>query len=147
MTRQELFDKWLPQFLASDKARELGIDNAKAFHDQPGTYKAAEKILGQLEIFNQNFTGHVSISSGYRQKDVNKAVGGEPDSYHTLALAVDIYPVIGSLELLQHAIVHAALWDKTIKYDLIILEPRWVHWQVCVNDIKNRKLIKDLRGK
>lgn len=150
MTRQELFDKWLPQFLSSDKARELGIYNAKEFHRQPGTYKAAEKILTCVDSIVKpcgSLGVQFKINSGYRCVQLNKAVGGEPDSYHTKALAVDIgvkYP--SSINMLYTAFVGMAL-AREIEYDLIILEPNWVHWQVCLDDSKNRKLIKDLRGK
>lgn len=75
----------LHEFEKSKKATELKIDNSVPINRMNEMQKTAELMQ---EI--RNFVGvPVDITSGYRCKEVNTAVGGAENSDHTAAKAVD----------------------------------------------------------
>lgn len=72
--------------------------------------------------------GRVLITSGYRSKCVNQAVGGAPASQHCLGEAADIY-----VSSTQQAEKYAQIIMAETDFDQLILEPRgerskrWLH--------------------
>lgn len=72
------------------------------------------------------------ITSGYRNKDVNKLVGGAENSQHTKGQAVDF--IIKDMSPYQ---IYMHILNSNIEYDQLILEPNWVH--ISYNKSKNRK--------
>jgi|TARA_R110000824_G_scaffold198595_4_gene382637 hypothetical protein len=85
-----------------------------------------------LEPIRGNYGVPFSPSSAYRSKDLNKEIGGAPDSQHCLGLAADIQvPGVSNLVL--------AWWIRThLDFDQLILEfydldapsSGWVHVSV-----------------
>lgn len=77
-----------------------------------------------LEAVRERLGVPVIISSGYRCPELNKAVGGQPNSQHLTGQAADfIAPRFGT-----PAMVAAALRDSAVEYDQLIVEfGRWVH--------------------
>jgi zinc D-Ala-D-Ala carboxypeptidase len=69
----------------------------------------------------------MTITSGYRSKDLNASIGGSPTSDHCNGLAVDFK--VGSL---KDAEVVRLIKSSGIKYDQLILEPSWVHFGIGV---------------
>lgn len=75
------------EFLRSETADKLGIDNT------PTDETIIDNINYSLERLNEireSYGKPIIISSGYRCPELNKAVGGVPNSYHVLGLAVDL---------------------------------------------------------
>lgn len=110
----------LEEFTHSQTASRLGIDN-----DLPIALKAAAirtcQGLEQVRIvLNANA---IHISSGYRCKALNDAVGSKDSSQHTKAEAVDFTSPFATPRRIVETII-----DSDIDYDQIILEfESWVH--------------------
>lgn len=85
-----------------------------------------------LQPIREKLKKPMIITSGYRNKDVNKLVGGAENSQHTKGQAVD-FIVKGLLP--YQAYMH--ILNSNIEYDQLILEPSWVH--ISFNKGKNRK--------
>jgi len=58
----------------------------------------SEILLDKLEQVREQYSKPIKITSGYRCPDHNKAIGGKPGSSHMSGLAVDITPVILTLD-------------------------------------------------
>lgn len=110
----------LEEFTHSQTASRLGIDN-----DLPIALKAAAirtcQGLEQVRIvLNANA---IRISSGYRCKALNDAVGSKDSSQHMKAEAVDFTSPFATPRRIVETII-----DSDIDYDQIILEfDSWVH--------------------
>lgn len=75
------------EFLRSETAEKLGIDNV------PTDHEIIENINATLERLNKIREGYgkkIYINSGYRCQALNEAVCGSKNSYHMTGLAVDI---------------------------------------------------------
>lgn len=113
---------WLSEFLRSDTAIRLGMDNT------PGVAEAnnLRNVLAPgMERIRSLLGVPVFISSGYRSSAVNSAVHGSVASQHLKGEAADfISPEAGTpksvaLKIAQHA--------PEIRFDQLIWEGSWVH--------------------
>ena len=88
--------------------------------------------------------GALKVTSGFRSKDVNKAVGGAVKSFHRHGLAVDCLSNDHSVEELVDKIEYLAL-----PFDKLIMEygknRPWLHWQIVEPNRTNRKEIYTAR--
>lgn len=75
----------LDEFTQSDTASRLNIDNR--IPDE--LRENAVKTLQMMERIRFHIDAPISITSGYRCKALNQAIGSKPTSDHTLAFAVD----------------------------------------------------------
>lgn len=111
----------LAEFVISETAARSGIDNDPPMELLPALKRTAQG----LEAVRVRLGGApITITSGYRCKALNTAIGGAADSQHMRGEAADfICPRFGSpLE------VATALRDSGIEYDQLLLEfGRWVH--------------------
>lgn len=112
----------LAEATASEKAKFLGVDN---FPDQASLERMKYTAL-KMEVVRQILGDHpIKVNSWYRGVEVNKAVGGVPNSQHAKGEAVDFTaPFFGNprevaLELQKN--------KDLLGYDQLILEPTWVH--------------------
>lgn len=84
-----------------------------------------------LEMIRGYFNVPIKITSGYRNRKVNKAVGGSPTSSHVHGSAADVvFTDIASNKKAQRqrAIEVAKYLDSVgILYDQIIWYPSWIH--------------------
>jgi zinc D-Ala-D-Ala carboxypeptidase len=110
----------LAEMIASDKADELGIDNTPtqeitaALRNTCERMEAVRSLLGDKPII---------VSSGFRNKIVNRHVGGSVTSDHMMGRAVDfVCPSFG--EPIDVCRVIAA---SEIEFDQLIEEGSWVH--------------------
>ena len=111
----------LDELVASQTAAREGIDNtpdAAALRNLRSLAQVLEQLRGKLGSYA------VAVSSGYRSKALNTAIGGSSSSAHMLGSAVDfIVPQFGTV--LQTAKAVAA---SGIDFDQVIYEyGRWVH--------------------
>jgi putative chitinase len=88
------------------------------------------EILGNVAI---------TINSGYRSPDVNRAVGGTSNSSHTYGYAVD-FTAYGHTPLT----ISNILSKSSLKFDQLIYEKTWVHISF---DPRMRGNILTLKGK
>lgn len=104
--------------LTTTQHRELG--NTPSPGVLANLTKTAERMEDVRVVLNRQ---PIHVSSGYRSKAVNKAVGGSPTSDHMTGHAVDfVCPKFGS-----NYHVARAIQDSGIKFDQLILEYGWVH--------------------
>jgi zinc D-Ala-D-Ala carboxypeptidase len=111
----------LEELTASDKARELGIDNS-----------ASSAVITNLKLtaddmeYVRKLLGNkpISITSGYRCPALNVAVRGVKTSAHCFGFAVDFTcPQFGSVYETAKF-----LSESGLKYDQLIYEyVNWVH--------------------
>lgn len=81
----------------------------------------------------------ITINSGYRSPDVNRAVGGTSNSSHTYGYAVD-FTAYGHTPLT----ISNILAKSNLKFDQLIYEKTWVHISF---DPRMRGNILTLKGK
>lgn len=115
----------LEELCRSQVAVCLGVDNEPKREDIIANLKRlAFHTLEAVRILNDNKP--ITITSGYRCKALNKAVGGVATSQHQNGCAADF--VVGS------AAENRILFDKiksssSVPFDQLILEPKagWIH--------------------
>lgn len=82
----------LDEFLASETADKLGIDNTLCVSSDTYIVANLEMLCRfTLEPIRNKLNCPVFVSSGYRCARLNMEVGGSPTSDHRYGLAADIY--------------------------------------------------------
>lgn len=112
----------LEEFTLSTTALALGIENKPT----PDHLENLKALALRMEDVRALFDAIIEITSGYRNPQVNAAVGGVPNSAHALGLAADFH-VHGTSDL------NAAkrIRDSALKFDQLIYEKnRCVHLSV-----------------
>lgn len=119
---------YLSEFLESNEAVRLGIDNTPHPIAMQNLFKTAE-LLEQVRKALGN--APIKISSGYRSPQLNTRIGGSATSEHVHGLAADFTaPRFGTpLQIAQKII------DSGIKFGQLIYEGTWVH--ISVPDGRN----------
>ena len=77
----------MEELVASDTARMKGIDNTPDKEVEARLIQLAQQVLQPLR---NSYGKPIKISSGYRCKTLNKAIGGVSTSQHLKGEAVDI---------------------------------------------------------
>lgn len=133
----------LQELVASNKAKELGIDNTPSFEDVERLDILVEVFLDPLR---KAWGKPIIVTSGYRCPKLNKAVGGSDTSVHKIGFAADMQ-TSGSFEEFRDFVVS---WVKknNIEFDQLLLETnkktgdRWLHIGLYSNDGRQRRQIK-----
>lgn len=115
----------LYDFLKSQKAEELGIDNTPPDAIVHALLLNAERMeLVRAALGNKP----IIVSSGYRCPDLNAAIGSRPSSDHVKGLATDfVCPAFGTpAEICRH------LQACDLSFKQLIYERTWVHisWDI-----------------
>ena len=91
----------------------------------------------------------IIINSGYRSPQVNKAVGGAPNSNHLMGCAVDIH-VSGMEQLIRYAAILLDISDERQEdFDELLLErsPKGTYWlHFAVRPSGNRRRVNLIKG-
>ncbi|MSQ19574.1 MAG: peptidase M15 [Betaproteobacteria bacterium] len=104
----------------SDTALARGIDNSPPHSLLPNL----QRLQSGLAAIQNLLGSAISISSGYRCDELNRAVGGVPGSQHQEGLAAD-FECQGFGSPIEIAL---AIADSAIAFDQLIVEfGRWVH--------------------
>ena len=132
-------------FTRSDTAKKKGIDNT------PGEIETDNiiRLMDVLDDLREDWTlkcedetwgkPGLNISSGYRCKELNKAVGGSKASAHQTGNAADIIPTNGrTKELIDFT--HDWLKSHNIKWDQLIdeFDYSWMHLGLFNNSGEQR---------
>ncbi len=112
--------------IASQKAKELGIDNYPTIEIQ----KSLEFTAAGLERVRALLGHEIQISSGYRCEALNKAVGGSVSSQHMKGEAVDFEcPGFQPKDIAKML----SNWMRHMGIDQLIYEGTWVHVSFTLN--------------
>jgi putative chitinase len=128
----------LNEFIRSDKAKELNIDNTPSEYQKNNVIEMVDNLLDPLREDWGKYcekhklgTGALFVSSGIRSESLNEAVGGSKTSAHYHGYAVDLVPYNGNLKEFKKFCINW-LFDKD--FDQMISEdedencvPKWIH--------------------
>lgn len=114
----------LEEFLSSSTAKENQIENLPSW--------VVVEHLNQLALFldglRDAWGGPITVTSGFRNTQLNGLVGGVQLSAHKEGYAADLVPTNRSMASFKKTVVE---WIKNKKYDQCILEKsgksEWVH--------------------
>ena len=118
----------LSEVTRSDMAKRKGLSNMPTPEHIENFKKLAENIF---EPIRKHFGVPIMISSGYRSKELNKAIGGSLTSQHCLGQALDL-DMDGTPNGVTNKMVFDFIKDN-LEYDQLISEfgtkekPDWVH--------------------
>lgn len=113
------------EFIRSSTAQARGFSNQFL----PGHRKNAIALCTDyLEPIRAKFNKPLIITSGYRSKQLNTAIGGHPNSDHMQGNAVDFYVKDCVLRDVFDTIRRMYRDKKLPKFDQLILElGQWIH--------------------
>ena len=125
----------LSEITRSNTAKRLGIDNEPTKKDLENIQRLITNILQPL----RNHLGPIRISSGYRSKELNRAIGGtrNPISQHCKGEAVDIQ--FWRDGQMCNKEVYDWIIDNAIEFDQMINEFdfSWIH--ISLKKSNNRR--------
>lgn len=131
----------LREAIKSNTATRLGIDNTPEDWEIHNLRAVAENVFQPVR---DHFGVPIAVSSGYRSKKLNKAIGGSKYSQHmigeALDLDADVYGKVTNAEIFNY-IKKNLDWDQMIWEFGDDEEPNWVHVSYKESG-RNRKQIK-----
>lgn len=99
-----------------------------------------------LEMIRGHFNVPMKITSGFRTKKVNKAVGGSPTSSHVHGSAADVVfaDVLSNKNAQRQRAMEVAKYldDIGLLYDQIIWYPSWIHIGMRFRGTPRRQLFE-----
>jgi len=111
------------EFIRSDTAIRKGINNTPNEEQWQNIERLAVKILQPIR---EEF-GCIRITSGFRSKELNVAIGGSETSNHCLGEAGDIEPILTDVSLLDIVVfVYNELYYRNMIAEYIPNDG-WVH--------------------
>ena len=140
----------LSEITRSDTAKRQGIDNTPTFDHLENFKLLAEKVFEPIRV---HFNVPIFISSGYRSKELNKAMGGAskivngvyvPTSQHCKGQAMDI-----DMDGINSEVTNKMVFDfikDNLEFDQLIwefgtdLNPDWVHVSYAKTGNRKQKL-------
>lgn len=119
----------LGEFLASDVAKKKNINNMPTLVD---IYHMTELCKFLLQPIRDAWGAPIKITSGFRCKTLNDAVGGSKTSAHLRGYGVDIKPASGKYEDFEKFVIEFLQssdlkWDQAIKEQTKNGRSKWVH--------------------
>lgn len=131
----------LTELTRSDTAARMGWDNIPT----PGALDNLFKLASKLEIIRAFFGKPIIVTSGYRSKLVNDAVGSKDGSAHRFGLAADFIIPGLSLDEIMRGIIKVNQ-EVNLGYDQLIKEfNSWIHLGLADNP-RYQNLIIDKDG-
>jgi hypothetical protein len=118
----------LSEVTRSDSAKRKGISNMPTSEHLENFKKLAENIF---EPIRKHFGVPIMISSGYRSKELNTAIGGSLTSQHCTGEAIDI-----DMDGTSNGVTNKMVFEfikSNLNFDQLIWEfgtkdaPDWVH--------------------
>ena len=140
----------LDEVIYSQTALRRDIDNTPTKEHIENLKYVAEKIFQPIR---EHFGVPIYVSSGYRSKDLNEAIGGSPRSFHSYGMALDL-DQDGRNKGVSNADVFYFIKDN-LQFTELIWEfgddnnPNWVHVAIAPGreEEKNTKIAKKVNNK
>lgn len=128
----------LEELLTSSTARQKSIENLPSWE----VVEHLKELADFLDGLREEWGSSIIVSSGFRNKALNKAVGGVEESVHQLGYAVDIVPGNGKFKEFVECVQK---WLVGKKFDQCIIEKskksQWVHLALYNNTHKQRGMV------
>jgi len=123
----------LSEITRSDTANRLGINNEPTKKDLENIQRLITNILQPL----RNHLGPIRISSGYRNKELNRAIGGSNKSQHCKGQACDVQ--FWKEGQMCNKEVYDWIIDNAVEFDQMINEFdfAWIH--ISLKKSNNRR--------
>ena len=135
----------LREAIKSNTATRLGIDNTPEQWEVNNLRAIAENIFQPVR---DHFGVSIGVSSGYRCKELNKAIGGSKYSQHMIGEALDIdadiYGKVTNAEIFNY-IKNNLEWDQMVWEFGDDDEPNWVHVSYKESGSNRRQLKRAYR--
>lgn len=131
----------LEEMLSSSTAIAKGIENKPTAEEQK---HIVELVVNLLQPLREAWGSGIKVTSGFRCKKLNQAVGGSATSSHMSGYAADMKPSNGDMKKFQ-AFVKDWLIKTNRRFDQMIIEyPKngiasWIHLGYKNNSGKQRK--------
>ena len=140
----------LSEVIKSNTAIRRGIDNTPTDAHIENLKYLAEKVFQPIR---EHFASSIFVSSGYRSKALNEAIGGSQRSFHSHGCALDL-----DMDGRSNKITNADIFNyikENLPYSELIWEfgtednPNWVHVAIAKGreDEKNAKIAYKVDGK
>lgn len=137
----------LSEVIRSESAKRRGISNMPTEAHIANFKLLAEKIFQPIR---EHFRCPIHISSGYRSKELNAAIGGSASSQHCSGEAIDI-DMDGSPNGVTNRMVFDFIKDN-LEFDQLIYEfgdennPDWVHVSYESSGKQRKQILKAVRN-
>lgn len=112
----------IAELTRSDTARRLGIDNTPPASAVKALTVLVDEVLDPLR---EAWGGPIRVNSGYRCRELNKAVGGTPSSQHQRGEAADI--TVGSRSANRRLLALIKRLDLPVDQCIDEKGCRWIH--------------------
>jgi len=140
----------LDEVIYSQTALRRNIDNTPTEEHIENLKYVAEKIFQPIR---EHFGVPIYVSSGYRSKDLNEAIGGSPRSFHSHGMALDL-DQDGRNKGVSNADVFYFIKDN-LQFTELIWEfgtknnPNWVHVAIAPGreEEKNTKIAQKINNR
>lgn len=123
----------IAELTRSATATAMGINNTPSLADVRNLTALVDRVLDPLR---EAWGSAIIVNSGYRSKELNKAVGGATTSQHCKGMAADITPKNGNVDGLF------ALARRMGRFDQLIDEysggSHWVHVSLDPTKVRQR---------
>jgi hypothetical protein len=136
----------LSEVVRSESAKRKGISNMPTPEHIANFKILAEKVF---EPIREHFRCPIHISSGYRSKELNAAIGGSLTSQHCSGEAIDI-DMDGTPNGVTNRMVFDYIKDN-LEFDQLIYEfgdsnnPDWVHVSYETTGKQRKQILKASR--
>ena len=137
----------LAEVSRSETAKRRGINNTPSGEHLENFKKLAENVF---EPIREHFGVPIHISSGYRSKELNSAIGGSSTSQHCQGEAIDI-DMDGSKGGVTNKMVFDFIKDNLV-FDQMIWEfgtdknPDWVHVSYESTGKQRKQILKAIKS-
>jgi zinc D-Ala-D-Ala carboxypeptidase len=134
----------LGELIRSETAKRIGISNMPTQEHIENLKAICEHIF---EPIRAEFRVPIYISSGYRSKDLNKAIKGSATSQHCKGEALDL-----DVDGHSHDITNKQIFDfivAKLPFDQVINEfdYAWIHVSYKKNGPQRKQILRAVRGK
>ncbi len=125
----------LSELLKSDTALKHNLWNGAPKEAEENLKALVEDVLDPLR---EAYGRPIRVTSGYRCPQLNRLVGGSPNSQHMRGEAADIQPVVGNDDDLDEL---AQILIANGKFDQLIVYPTFIHVSYRRNGWNRRQVM------